>query len=394
MIYVFKFKDLYVKILIVFYCQSIEVNMKTITTKFNDLQITYPIEKIAEPEEILFLDIETTGLTAKNSNLYLIGCAFYKDEMWQSIQWFAENYEEELSILTAFFTFMKDFKYLIHYNGNKFDIPYLIQKCEQFSLEYNFDNIMGVDIFRRIMPYKDLLGLIDLKQKTIEDFLEIDREDEYSGRELISIYHNYVCNQNDNDLNNLMLHNEEDLKGMLSILSMLSYSDLFNNPIRVMKAQANYFNNENQKRCQEIVMKLRLESPLPKQTSFRALGCYFSGNGVDCSLKVPLFEEELKYYYSNYKNYYYLPAEDIAMHKSVATFVDKAHRVQASPTNCYTRKKSMFLPEWDVLFTPFFKRDYKEKELFFELTDDFKKSRAGFAMYAEHVLTSMLQYYS
>lgn len=364
--------------------------MKTITTIFHDLKPSYPVNLLADEKDVLFIDIETTGLTAKNSNLYLIGCVFFKDNEWQSIQWFAEKYEEELSVLTSFFNFLKDYKFIIHYNGNKFDIPYLLQKCEQFSLDYNFDNLGGIDIYRRIYPYKDILGLIDLKQKTIEEFLQISREDVYTGRELISKYHDYVCEPTDQLLNELLLHNEEDLKGMLQVISMLSYSDLFNKPARVMKAQANYYNDENKKRSQEIIMKLRFESPLPVQTSFRGLGCYFSGVGIDGSLKVPLYEEELKYFYANYRNYYYLPAEDMAMHKSVATFVDKAHRVQATASNCYTRKRALFLPQWEVIFTPFFKKDYKSRELFFELTDDFKKSRSGFGMYAEHVLTSML----
>ncbi len=364
--------------------------MKTIKTNFHDLKPSYPIENLSNPEEVIFLDIESTGLTAKNTNLYLIGIVYLEDDCWQSLQWFAENYEDELSVLTAFFEFAKKYKYIIHYNGNKFDLPYLLAKCEQYNLAFNFDDYNGIDIYRRIAPYKDIFGLPDLKQKTIEEFLNIERSDTYSGRELISKYHNYVCDPNETDLNDLLLHNEEDLKGMLTVISMLAYSDLFNTGLRVMKAQANYFNNENKKRCQEIIMKLRLEVPLPVQISFRGLGCYFSGNGIDAQLKVPLYEEEMKYFYSNYKNYYYLPAEDTAMHKSIATFVDKQHRVQANASNCYTRKKSLFLPEWESLFTPFYKRDYKDKNIYFELSDEFKKSRSAFSLYAQHILNNML----
>ncbi len=365
--------------------------MKTITADFHDLEPNYPIDNLAPKEEVIFLDIETTGLTAKSSNLYLIGCVYFQNDSWHSIQWFAEKYEEELQVLTAFFAFLSNYKFLIHYNGNTFDILYLLAKCEQYQLEYNFDSLGGIDIYRRIAGYRDILGLPDLKQKTVEEFLSLERTDLFSGGDLISKYHEYVCSQDQSILNDLLLHNEDDLKGMLEIIAMLSYSDLFNQPIRVMKAQANYYNNSLKKRCQEIILKLRFVSPLPAPISFRALGCYFSGSGIDGSLKIPLFEEEMKYFYSNYKDYYYLPSEDIAMHKSVATFVDKEHRVQAAAANCYTRKMSLFLPEWDILFTPFFKRDYRSKEMFFELTDEFKKSRSGFCMYAEHVLQAMYQ---
>jgi hypothetical protein len=72
-------------------------------------------------------------------------------------------------------------------------------------------------------------------------------------------------------------------------------------------------------------MKLALPSTLPFSLSNLANGCYFSGEKDEGILKVPLYEEEMKYFYANYKDYYYLPAEDIALHKSVSSFVDQAH---------------------------------------------------------------------
>ncbi len=365
--------------------------MKTIITDLEDLKPSYPIENITNPEEILFLDIETTGLSPRSSNLYLIGAVYYREETWHAIQWLADTYEEELSILHTFFQFVKDYKFLIHFNGNRFDIPFLLAKCESYNLSENFDDFTGIDIYKRLLPYKNILGLMDGKQKTVEQFLGIYREDIYSGRELISQYHDYVISGSEEAYRNIMLHNLEDLKGMLPLMSILSYTDLFTSEPRVTGAKASYYLNSNKERCQEIILKLRLSSPIPKPISFHAMGCYFSGNGEEASLKIPLYEEEMKFFYSGYKNYYYLPAEDMAMHKSVASFVDKEHRVQATAANCYTRKQSLYLQQWEPLFTPFFKRDYASKEIFFELSDEFKKNRSGFSMYATHVLSMMCQ---
>ena len=83
----------------------------------------------------------------------------------------------------------------------------------------------------------------------------------------------------------------------------------------------------------------------------------------------------------------------MALHKSVAGFVDKAHRIPASAANCYTRKLSNYLPQWDIVFEPFFKREYKSKELFFELTDELKKDRQAFSRYASHILSVMASAY-
>lgn len=65
-------------------------------------------------------------------------------------------------------------------------------------------------------------------------------------------------------------------------------------------------------------MTLSLPTPLPVPVSLSVGSCYFKGENDTATLKVPLIEEELKYFYANYKDYYYLPEEDVALHKSVA----------------------------------------------------------------------------
>ena len=107
--------------------------------------ISYPLNKLAPLERILFLDIETTGFAAKSSYLYLIGCAYYRGGKWHTIQWMAENYEQETELLKSFFQFAKMYRYLIHFNGNNFDLPFMAQKCAQHSLPYSFEDFEGID---------------------------------------------------------------------------------------------------------------------------------------------------------------------------------------------------------------------------------------------------------
>lgn len=360
---------------------------------FENFTISYPLEKTLSLKEVLFMDIETTGFTAKSSYLYLIGCAYYEAESWHTIQWLAENYEEEAAILDAFFQFAGDYKYLIHFNGNNFDLPFVEQKCEQLKLSYSFKDFTGIDLYKRINPYKFFLKLPNCKQKTLEQFLGINRADVFSGGELISIYHDYVKSPSEFSQKSLFLHNADDLRGMLQILPMLAYYDLFNEPSKAKKVQANTYRDINDHLRKELLITLSLPTPLPQMVSASANNCYFRGEDAEGVLKIPVYEEELKYFYSNYKDYYYLPAEDVALHKSVAGFVDKEHRIPASAANCYTRKAASYLPQWEILFTPFFKRDYKSKEFFFELTDEMKKDREAFTAYASHVLAMIASTY-
>lgn len=372
--------------------------MKCIQKNLGILSPKYPIENFCVPKQTLFIDIETTGFYVRSSNLYMIGCVYLdesadKPSCWSMIQWLAANYEEELSVLNAFVDFAKSYRFLIHFNGNRFDIPYLQNKLQQYNISFSFDNLEGIDIYKRLAPYKTFLKLPNCKQKTIENFIgNTTRKDQYTGGELIDVYHEYVLNHDEKKEHFLLLHNEEDLKGMLEIVAALAIPDLFHLPVKVTKVQANYYQDIKQKQCSEMLMNLKLPTALPTELSYGANGCYFTCYGEDGTLRVPIYEGELKYFYSNYKDYYYLPKEDIAIHKSVASFVDKNYRQQATARNCYTRKISSYLPQWDNLFTPFFKKDYDDKSLFFELTDELKTKRDVFSLYAHHILEMMAAY--
>ncbi len=367
--------------------------MKISEETLDHFSIAYPLEQLAPLESVLFLDIETTGFAAKSSCLYMIGCAYYKAGRWHTIQWMAENYNQEVQIITEFFRFAKQYRYLVHFNGNNFDLPFLAQKCAQFGLLFGFSDFQGIDLYRRISPYKYFLRLPNCKQKTLEQFLSIERADVFTGGELIGIYHDYVKNPSEFSEKALFLHNADDLRGMMSTVPMLAYYDLFSGSVKVKKVQANYYRDANDNRRKELMMTLTLATPLPKPVSASANHCFFKGEALEGAIKVPIYVEELKYFYSNYQDYYYLPAEDIALHKSVASFVDRTHRVQASAANCYTRKISDYLPQWEILVEPFFKRDYQSRELFFELTEELKRDRAAFTKYASHILTMIASTY-
>ena len=363
--------------------------MKIIDKPLDSFTPKYPIERLCPPENALFLDIETTGFTARSSHLYLIGSAYFDGSSWHVIQWMAENPSEQKNILEAFFTFAENRRFLIHFNGNQFDLPYLTQKCQQLELPYGFDGFQGADLYRRIFPYKQFLNLMNLKQKTIETFLSLQREDTFSGGELIAFYQNYVNHPTKEVLDVLLLHNEEDVKGMLNILPILSYFDAFHFPLAAKKVQANHYRDVNDSHRMELLIHASLPTPVPKEVITSAEGVYAKLAESELTLRVPVFEGELKYFYSNFRDYYYLPREDLALHKSVATFVDKDHREQAKAHNCYTRKKGIYLPEWDFTFTPFFKRSFDDSAIFFELTEEMKKDRDAFAAYASHILNHL-----
>ena len=392
----------------------------------------YPLDRVSDRiEDILFFDIETTGLSPKTSVLYLIGCAFFKDEKWHLRQWFADQKNEEFDLLKSFLGFARDFKKLIHFNGTRFDLPFVKFKCDKVHMIDVLENLESIDLYKTVAPYKNIFGIPDCKQKTLELFLGIDRTDEYTGGELIEVYRRYLENPTEKLYRLLVLHNADDVRGMLDLLPVLYYKDLFSSlleqnvvmfrtdapefpqvksgfaidegsdnedpdavmdlPIRAMKVQANYYKDFEGNEREEILMKISLPDYLPSSIGGSIDGCFFKAEGDTATLRIPLLEKELKYFYENYKDYYYLPAEDQALHKSVAQFVDRSHREQAKAENCYTRKPGQYLLEWDAVFSPVFKEDYRDKKLYFELTDELKQSRCAMSLYAVHVLSHIIE---
>ena len=365
--------------------------MYTNNVKLTDYSIPFPLDIYAPLEKILFLDIETTGLSPANSNLYMIGLAYYKDSTWCIEQWMAERLTEERELLLKLAQLLPNFSHIIHFNGNRFDIPYLTEKGKELFVELSFKNHTGIDIYKRITPLKNALVLPDCRQKTIEQFLGINRLDKYTGGELIQVYKAYTKAPSNSMLDLLVQHNLDDMKGMLDIAPMLAYSEICDTPSTVTRVEMQRTKSVTGTDCFELVLTLKLPFTLPRKFFAHFDGNLITAEGNRATLKVPVFEKELKFYYSNYKDYYYIPSLDASYHKSVAGHVDASLRTQATASNCYTRKDSIYLKQYDILVEPFFKQDYKDKETYFEITEETKTNRNLFSLYSNHILRVIIQ---
>ncbi|MBQ4531050.1 MAG: ribonuclease H-like domain-containing protein [Lachnospiraceae bacterium] len=355
------------------------------------IQVTEYLKEHYTLSEVLFFDIETTGFSAKTSYLYLIGCLYFQEGAPKIKQWFAETPSDEPVLLFEFFEFLKNFKYLIHYNGNGFDIPYLMQKCAHYNLSYNFESIKSVDLYKILSPFKSLLKLENLKQKTVENYLGISRKDVYNGGELISVYLEYIKKPDKQGKELLLLHNHDDINGLLCLSPMLAFQDFILDNLKFQDAEIKDYVSYNGLEGKEIIFTFHLSSPLPKRVSFAKQDHYLSISKQECKLRVKAYTGELKYFYSDYKNYYYLPKEDTAIHKSVAFYVDKDFRTKAKAANCYSKKTGVFLPQFQEIVSPYFKIDYFDKILYFEACSENLTNNDLMLTYIYHILQLMLK---
>lgn len=339
-------------------------------------------------ESSIFFDIETTGFSPSHTSLYLIGCARRKGDYLCIDQFFAEHPSEEKLVLNAFIELLKQYPVIISFNGIGFDIPYLKAKCDQYSINETFQEFEYLDIFKVISKYKFLFKLPNYKQKSVETFLGIEREDLYDGGQLISLYHDYVKAPNDELLSLLKLHNYEDVLGMIDLLPILSYPQLFEGQYTLHSIECVPFTSMNQDETgTDLLITLKNDFMIPKRVSCRYDDFYFTALGDTAKINIRITEGELKFFYPDPVNYYFLPKEDRAIHKSVASYVDKEFREKAKASNCYSKKDGIFLPQFEEIVKPSFRVAYKDKKTYFELTDDFSESDILLRRYVNHILS-------
>ena len=181
--------------------------------------LSYPLRSLGDPDDFLFLDIETTGLTPETAQIYLIGALSHtEDTGWTLRQWFADSLSSEEEILRAFFSFASSFKILVHYNGDSFDLPFLMRCAAQYGIPHPFEGMQSLDLYRAARPYRKVFGTGRINQKSMEQFLGLSRADRFSGGELITVYQNYLNSGGTALLQQLLLHNEEDVTGQKMLL--------------------------------------------------------------------------------------------------------------------------------------------------------------------------------
>ena len=342
-----------------------EINMKIIQydESFNtDTHLPEYFKHFHPDARLLFFDIETTGFVAKNTTLYLIGALWYEGDKIKIMQWFNEDSRSEEKIMTAFEQFCNKFTHLVHFNGSGFDIPYLKQKATLLNIPFTIDKKMvQIDIYKEIRSFKKIFALDNMKQVSIERYLGIERQDTYSGKELIHIYQGYAASPAKEPEHLLLLHNHDDLLGMPQISRILNYKAFFEK-INIMSVD---MNTEDTK----LIISFTYDNfaHLPKRISLSENGIYLNAIEQKAILSIPVFYRTLKYYFKDYKNYYYLPKEDIAIHKSVATFVEAQNKEKATKNTCYTKITGKFIPcpakDFDEAFQTSFNDQYRYQTL-------------------------------
>lgn len=350
-----------------------KIKMDPVVQKNCQLALPYPTRHIC------FFDIETTGLSPQVSSVYLIGAAWFSGDGLYLKQWFADDYISEKEILASFSLFTENFPVFVHYNGSTFDIPYLEKKYKAHGLPSPFARKENLDLYRATGKRKKWFGTANMKLTTMERFLGFQRKDCHTGKDCIQLYTEYMQKKYFRDnlaidhKNQLLLHNQDDLYGTVLCSQLLYY-------VSYQPETPDF-----QLRDMTAILSDSQKGYFPVSLAIEQDSIFYSFDANKIEITIPLCQGTLYHFYKDYKNYYYLPEEDTAVHKSVGIYVDSAHRQKATAANCYTKNTGLFLPlpkKFMPESIPLFKKE-RRGGLSFLLLD--MKQQTGQSAYSPYV---------
>lgn len=178
-----------------------------------------PLHQLREmrPEEVCYLDIETTGLS--NSPLFLVGLMYASEGRLVIDQLFARDYTEEPAVLRFLAGCMGRFSAMVTFNGVSFDLPFINERMILGGIEYA-PPAMHIDLLpvsRRVVGRRTP----NHKLQTLEKYvLGKRRTGDIPGRLIPGAYHEFVRTGDAGMMAGVIHHNRLDLLSMLELVAV------------------------------------------------------------------------------------------------------------------------------------------------------------------------------
>ncbi len=162
-------------------------------------------------KEAFFIDIETTGLSRSYSDIISITVLIYDNGSYKIHQIFCQYKIDEPEAIKYLRDLICMKKYVITYNGNSFDIPFLINKAQKHNINIDFNSYIKIDLYNWLRQLKNKIDTDSLKLKSVEKYFGINRNDVICGEDVITLYEAYRTEPR-NEFSRLIIeHNYEDV---------------------------------------------------------------------------------------------------------------------------------------------------------------------------------------
>jgi hypothetical protein len=184
----------------------------------------YPAIGDIRPDEFVFLDTETTGLSGGTGTYaFLIGVGRLEDDQFHLAQYFMRDPFEEPAQLAALESFLAPAKALVTFNGKSFDVPLLTTRFLFQGWSSPLKGLIHFDLlhlarrlWRNRLPNRSL-GNLEIQ------ILDISRtEEDIPGWAIPQMYFDYLRTGDADPLKSIFYHNAMDVVSLAALYNHLS----------------------------------------------------------------------------------------------------------------------------------------------------------------------------
>lgn len=181
---------------------------------------SFPLD--TKPEDILFLDTETTGLSGGVGTVaFEIGIGYFAPTGFVVEQFLMRDYPEEGAMLGALNALMQRFPVLCTFNGRTFDVPLLRSRFLMNRISHPNLPEAHADV---LYPARRLWKL-RLKSCTLahleRQLLGVEREDDLPGALVPQTYFQYLKDGEFAPIKKVLEHNKQDIVSLAQLLAFL-----------------------------------------------------------------------------------------------------------------------------------------------------------------------------
>lgn len=181
---------------------------------------TFP-ERVA-PEDVLFLDTETTGLSGGVGTIaFQIGVGYFTSSGFVVEQLLMHDYPEEAEMLRLLDGLMKRFTILCTFNGRTFDVPLLKSRFLMNRIaDAHFPDVHADVLYPARRLWK--LRLKNCRLSNLEEqLLHVQRDDDLPGALVPQTYFQYLKDGDFAPLLKILEHNKQDIVSLAQLFYFL-----------------------------------------------------------------------------------------------------------------------------------------------------------------------------
>jgi len=174
------------------------------------------------PEDVLFLDTETTGLSGGAGTIaFQIGVGYFAPSGFVVEQFLMHDYPEESQMLNRLSALMRRFSVICTFNGRTFDVPVLKSRF----LMNRIQNPPFPEVHLDVLYPARRIWKLRLKRCTLghleEQLLHVQRDDDLPGALVPQTYFQYLKDGNFAPLEKILEHNKQDIVSLAQLFYFL-----------------------------------------------------------------------------------------------------------------------------------------------------------------------------